>query len=204
MPDLIWIEYSLRIERKTEITGDEPRFEFFFLNVIDGEPHATVVDTGIIEVNMSEMNSPVPTAGASDMHLHPPIPPSEADPYLGMAVRAYEYDDTTAAQRRESQDATLARIEEQTRERLRGGERPPGPDTFWQIVSRGVGVSRRGDEDEHMGHSARVYPRLGRELVRDGIRRTIAPAGGAEDDMLRFGAHGGRWRMPFFMTHQSL
>ncbi len=203
MPDLFWIEYELIIEDRQEFSGDDPRLEFFFVNIVNGTARATVVDTGIVEVNAPGVNDPSGRAIIRDLQAHPPIAPTAQDPYLGFAARAWEYDDTSSAERNRSQDATLARLEETFNEILGAGNRP-GVNDLWLTVNTAPGVSRAGDEDELIGVSARVYPIFGTEVTRNGVRRNVIPTGSQPDDSFAFSRSSAVWRMPFRLSHQSL
>ena len=203
MPDLLWFEYQLIIEDKQERSGDDPRFEFFFVNIFNNVARATVVDTGVLAVN----EPPIRLGGSGgaildQIRLHPPLAPSAADPYLALCVRAFEYDDTTPAQRYASQDDVLARIEEMYNPELRAGRTPSAGD-LWSVVN-GRPIPQQGDEDELTGVSVRDWPSFGADLTRDGTRRTIVPRGRPAEDSFAFTREGALWRMPFFWGHQWL
>ena len=201
MPDLIWFEYQLFVDDKQERTGDEPRFEFYFVNIFNNVARATVVDTGVLEVNMRSISSPSTDSSIGRQRLHPPLAPSTDNPFLAMAVRAFEHDDTPASSRYNLQDTVLQRIEEMYNPLLRAGRRPSLGD-LWTVVNNAP-LPSEGDADERIGVSVREYPTFGRDLIRDGTRRNLTLAG-RTDDAFAFSQSSARWRMPFYFAHQFL
>ncbi len=203
MPDLLWFTYQLNIDAKQERSGDDPRFEFFFVNIFNNVARATVVDSGIIAVNEPPVRiRRFRPAILDQLRLHPPLAPSDADPYLALCIRAFEYDDTSPAQRAGSQDDVLARIEEMYNPALRAGRRPSAADLWSVVNSRPIPTA--GDEDELTGVSVREWPNMGRDMQRDGVRRTIEPSPDGTGDQMAFTRQGAVWRLTYFIDHQWL
>lgn len=203
MPDLLWFTYQINIDDKQERSGDDPRFEFFFVNIFNNVARATVVDSGVIAVNEPPIRLRRSGPAILDqLRLHPPLAPTEQDPYLALCVRAFEYDDTEPNERAGSQDDVLARIEEMYNPELRAGRTPSGGD-LWSVVN-GRPIPTAGDEDELVGVSVRVWPNFGAELTRDGTRRTVTPTGAGAGDQMAFTRAGALWRMSYFWDHQWL
>lgn len=199
MSDLITIEYSLTVERQQERLGDEPRLEFVFVTNIGNTVQVQSVDTGILAEDFPGRRiSAHGSATMFGLQVHVPIAPTPENNFLGFAVRAYETDGTDTDLRRELRDnmhATVAAALEPTLQR----GRKPTAGQIWTAVN-GSNTIR---VDERTGVSARVFPELGIDVVRDGERRSYVPTGGQADDEFLFQAAGARWRMPFEVFHQS-
>ncbi|WP_324753658.1 hypothetical protein [Roseovarius sp. Pro17] len=197
MTDLITIEYSLRLEDVAEVRGDEPRLEFIFLTGLGGQLQVKTVDTGILAVNFPGRGAPR-SIGLSNLEVHVPISPTQANRFLGFAVRAYEWDSFDASDRASALDRLVENVQ------LRIGptvaaSRPPTVDQIWLAVNERPSVGG----DDRIGVSARLFRSLGSEVIRDGVRRTIVPEGSQANDAFLFRSGGARWRMQFDVAHQS-
>ncbi len=197
MTDLVTIHYSLRIEHQEEVGGDEPRLEFIFLTGLGGQLQVQTVDTGVLATNFPGRGAPR-TIGLPNLHVHVPIPPTEANRFLGFAVRAYEWDAFDASDRASALDRLVANIHALIGPTV-AASRPPTVDQIWLAVNGGPSVGG----DDRIGVSARVFRNLGSEVIRDGVRRNIVPYGSQDNDEFLFRSGDARWRMQFDVAHQS-
>jgi len=149
---LLNLNFQLAIRETEDRSGDEPRLEFAF---VTGTNNAEVVirHTPELASNIDEGRT---IRGSIDV----PFAPDDDKPYLGLAVRALEADN--------SRESDRARDRNDLTRMLRSGLTPtfaagstPSAGALRRIVFGAPVHDNRGDDDDRIGVGAAVFPLVG-------------------------------------------
>ena len=191
MADFIRVDYDLTVHRAEDRSGDEPRLQFAFIDHGPDGVDATIVDTGRLADNFpARRGFAAGTITLADKHVFVPFDPTPERPFMGLAVRALEEDN--------SSDTLKSLLEEGLAPIFAAG-RTPTAGEIWAIANGAPVHDNFGDDDDKIGVSARVYPNIGVELAAaaNGVPFT-------ELDTLSFVEDGAHWDVKFQLVGGSI
>lgn len=199
MADFIRVDYDLTVHRAEDRSGDEPRLQFAFIENGPDGVDATIVDTGRLANNFPARRAfAAGTITLSDKHVFVPFDPTPDHPFMGMAVRALEEDNSSNSDRAADADALETLLEEGLAPIFAAGG-TPSAEEIWAIANSAPVHDNFGDDDDRIGVSARVYPNIGVDLA------------GAPDgepfigvDTLSFVEDGAHWDLSFQFVGDSI
>lgn len=190
------LRYQLTVHRTEDRRGDEPRLQFAFVAGRDNA-EVTIVDTGRLASNFPGRR--IAAAGTTTLNraVHVPFDPTDEEPFLGFAVRALEEDNSRSIDRRRDRRALEQQLEDGLDPIFARGATPTATDIF--IIANNAPVTdNRGDDDDKIGVSARVFPTIGVGLDDQAAGITLATS------TLRFVEDDADWEMNFQLNTDEL
>lgn len=207
---MAWVEiewHLLRI-RDNERSGDEPGLHFAIVTVIDGSVNVHGHKTGDLqqlnEAPPSPLLTPVPGREIepgfwgrirSQRHV-----PSARNPFIGLVVRAIEYDNSSADKRNDDYEGFVRQVEAAAQTVVDLGDLP-SPEQLW-AAGHGVPLdSGFGNDDDRLGVSARADAawgeRIAGALATEAEQPIGTPLGGFRFQLLEFHEEDAWYKLRF-------
>lgn len=204
---MAWVEIAWDLNRFRENErDDETGLHFAIVTVIDGQARVHGHSTG----DLSQVEVPEREAFEMSEWIIPPgfwgrirsqrNVPDGSNPFIGLVVRAVEYDNSSSAERTSDYERFVEDIRVATQQVVDSGELPTA-EKLWSAGHAHGLTDNFGDDDDRLGVSARVDHDWGTRLTgaieTEDSQPRGTPLGGFRGQTLRFMDEGADYRFYF-------